>query len=127
MFEQDYIMRLIRELIRAILKLCFNIDTEAPGPDLLESEEEQNLLNNLFDKIDKGNINDAENELFELTSNDDGQTLKIALLFYSYLNDKDDAFLEEHHFSREEIQQGVRDLVSLYNITGIAESFLSDL
>lgn len=127
MFEQDYIMRLIRELIRAILKLCFNIDTEAPGPDLLESEEEQNILNSLFDKIDQGNINDAENELFELTSNDDGQKLKMALLFYSYLNDKDDAFLEEHHFSREEIQQGVRDLVSLYNITGIAEPFLSDL
>ncbi|MDE7366642.1 MAG: hypothetical protein K2N24_04735 [Lachnospiraceae bacterium] len=127
MFEQDYIMRLIRELIRAILKLCFNIDTEAPGPDLLESEEEQNILNSLFDKIDQGNINDAENELFELTSNDDGQKLKMALLFYSYLNDKDDAFLEEHHFSREEIQQGVQDWVNLYNITGIAESFLSDL
>lgn len=127
MFEQDYIMRLIRELVRAILKLCFNIDTEAPGPDLLESEEEQNILNSLFDKIDQGDINDAENELFELTSNNDGQKLKMALLFYSYLNDKDDAFLEEHHFSREEIQQGVRDLVNLYNITGIAESFLSDL
>ena len=127
MFEQDYIMRLIRELVRAILKLCFNIDTEAPGPDLLESEEEQNILNSLFDKIDQGDINDAENELFELTSNNDGQKLKLALLFYSYLNDKDDAFLEEHHFSREEIQQGVRDLVNLYNITGIAESFLSDL
>ncbi len=25
MFEQDYIMRLIREIIRAVLKLLFNI------------------------------------------------------------------------------------------------------
>lgn len=124
MLEQDYIIRLIRELIRAILKLCFNIDTETPNTDLLESEEEQNLLNSLFDMIDSGSINDAENELFKLTSNDDREKLKMALLFYSYLNDKNDAFLEEHHFSREEIQQGIRDAADLYNITGVVESFL---
>lgn len=127
MFEQDYIMRLIRELIRTILKLCFNINTETPDPDLFESEEEQHILNSLFDKIDQGNINDAENELFEMISHNDRQKLKMALLFYSYLNDKNDAFLEEHHFSRDEIQQGIRDLADLYDITGIAEPFLSDL
>ncbi len=27
MFEQDYIMRLIKEMVRALLKLLFNIDT----------------------------------------------------------------------------------------------------
>lgn len=26
MFEQDYVMRLIKEMIRAVLKLLFNID-----------------------------------------------------------------------------------------------------
>lgn len=126
MFEQDYIMRIIREMIRTILNLCFNIDTEVPGTDLLESEEEQHLLNDLFDKVDQGNINDAENDLFELISGDNERQLKLALLFYSYLNDKDNAFLEEHHFSREEIQQGIRDLVKLYNIAGITELFLSN-
>ncbi|MCM1494845.1 MAG: DUF6483 family protein [Bacteroides sp.] len=126
MLEQDYIMRLIREIIRAILKLCFHIDTETPGRNLLESEAEQKLLDDLFDRIDSGCINEAENELFQLASNDKEDGLKLGLLFYSYLNDKEDAFLEEHHFSRDEIQQGIQDLAVLSNITGVVESFISD-
>ena len=34
MFEQDYIMRLINEMVRAILKMIFNIDTESPSAEL---------------------------------------------------------------------------------------------
>ena len=33
-FEQDYIIRLIKEMIRAILKLFFHIDTDNPIKDL---------------------------------------------------------------------------------------------
>lgn len=90
-------------------------------------DQEGTPLSVLVNKVDRGNIDGAENDLFELTSGDDARKLKLALLFYSFLNEKDDSFLEEHHFRREEIQQGIRDLVSLYNITGITEPFLSDL
>lgn len=44
MFEQDYIVRLIREMIRAILKLVFHIDTDNPVEDLLEDRESQKTL-----------------------------------------------------------------------------------
>ena len=43
MFEQDYIMRLIKEMVRTILKLLFNIDTESPTAELLEGKEEKEL------------------------------------------------------------------------------------
>ncbi len=39
MFEQDYIMRLIREMIRALIKLLFNIDTPSPTADMFEDIE----------------------------------------------------------------------------------------
>ena len=38
-FEQDYIIRLIKEMIRAILKLLFHMDTDNPNKDLLEEKE----------------------------------------------------------------------------------------
>ena len=57
MFEQDYIMRLIRELVRTILKLLFNIDTETVALDVLSDSEEQDMLNTLIDLIEKGDIN----------------------------------------------------------------------
>ena len=51
----------------------------------------------------------------------------MALLFYSYLNEKDDGFLQEHNFSREEIKSGLEQLISRYGLSGMAEVFLGDI
>lgn len=127
MFEQDYIMRLIREMVRAILKLLFNIDTETLTVDLLKDATEQNTLDTLLDMIDAGNINCAENQLYEIVTDYNVHNIEIALLFYSYLNDKSDEFLEEHNFSREEILLGIKALVTKYGLNGMADIFLSDM
>ena len=93
MVERDYIMRLIREMVRVILKLVFNIDTESPTVDLLADEEEKQMLDALLAMIDAGDINNAENQLYEIVSGGGMEKLKMALLFYSYLNYKSDDFL----------------------------------
>ena len=127
MFEQDYIMRLIKEMVRALLKLLFNIDTESPTSELLEEKEAKETLDQLLDMVDDGKINQAENELYELLSQESMTNLEIALLFYSYLNDKEDGFLKEHDYSREEIKMGVKMLASRYGLNNIAELFLTEL
>ena len=126
MFEQDYVMRLIKEMVRAILKLLFNIDTESPTVELLENKEEQETLENLLDMVDAGEINEAENRLYDLTSNTDVKSLEIALLFYSYLNDKTDDFLEANDFSRDEIKLGLENVVDSFGLSSIAKMFLTD-
>lgn len=123
MFEQDYVMRLIKEMVRAILKLLFSIDTESPTVELLENKEEQETLENLLDMVDAGEINEAENRLYDLTSNTDMNSLKIALLFYSYLNDKTDDFLEVNDFSRDEIKLGLENVADSFGISSIAKMF----
>jgi len=127
MFEQDYIIRLIKEMVRTILKLLFNIDTDIPTKDLLEDKESQETLDKLLDMIDNGNINEAENQIHDMTSDNNMANLKVALLFYSYLNDKDDMFLQKYNFSHDEIKSGVKELVSRYGLTGMTEIFLSDI
>ena len=126
MFEQDYVMRLIKEMVRAILKLLFNIDTESPTVELLEDKEEKETLENLLDMIDDGKINEAENRLYDLTSDTDMNSLEIALLFYSYLNDKTDDFLEENDFSRDEIKLGLENVADRFGLSSIAKMFLID-
>ena len=84
MFEQDYVMRLIKEMVRAILKLLFNIDTESPTIELLENKEEKETLENLIDMVDAGEINEAENRLYDLISATDMNSMEVAILFYSY-------------------------------------------
>ena len=126
MFEQDYIMRLVKEIIRMLLKLLFNLDVESPTSDLLENQEEKSILNALLDMVDAGNIDEAENQIYDLTVDSDIKHLETALLFYSYLNEKSDDFLNEHHFSREEIRSGLHDVVSRYGLEGMAGAFVPD-
>jgi hypothetical protein len=123
-FEQDYIMRLIKEMVRAILKLVFNIDTDSPTSELLEDSEKKATLDKLLDMVDDGKVNEAENEIFDMTENLNQNNLEVALLFYSYLNDKSDEFLEENNFSRDEVKEGLEAIVSRYGLNSIASVFL---
>ena len=124
MFEQDYIMRQIKEMVRALLKLLFNTDTEFPGAEILNIKEDRQTLENLLDMVDEGRIDEAENRLFELSESGDMEGLKLALLFYSHLNDKSDEFLEVHDFSREEIRSGIRDMAEKYGVGSFSDIFL---
>lgn len=126
MFEQDYVMRLIKEMVRAILKLLFNIDTESPTVELLENKEEQETLEKLLDMVDAGKINEAENRLYDLTSDTDRNSLEVALLFYDYLNEKTDDFLESNDFSRDEIKLGIENVTDRLGLSSIAKTFLSN-
>lgn len=125
MFEQDYVIRLIKEMVRAILKLLFNIDTESPTVELLENKEEKKTLESLLDMVDAGKINEAENRLYDLISDTDVNGLEVALLFYSYLNDKTDDFLEANDFSRDEIKLGLEDVIDRFGLSSIAKMFLT--
>lgn len=127
MFEQDYVMRLIKEMVRTILKLLFNIDTESPTVEMLENKEEQKTLESLLDMIDAGKINEAENRLYDLIDNEDVKNILIALLFYSYLNEKTDSFLEENDFSRDEIKLGLENVTDNFGLSSIAKMFLTDV
>lgn len=51
----------------------------------------------------------------------------MALLFYSYLNDKENDFLEKHNYSREEIKTGLRTVISQYGLDSLGEMFLSEI
>ena len=124
MFEQDYIMRYIKEMIRVLLKLVFHIDTDAPVIDLLEDKKDKQTLDLLLNLIDEGLIDNAENKIYEIIGDGNKQNLKIAILFYSYLNDKSDKFLEEHNFSRDEIKLGLQDVMERYGVGDFTEIFM---
>lgn len=81
MFEQDYIIRLIKEMIRALLKLLFNIDAENPIENLLEDKESKNTLDELLDMVDNGDINGAENRIYDMTSEGIWQIWKLRFCF----------------------------------------------
>ena len=123
MLQDDYILRQIREMVRAVMKMLFQVSAVELTPDVIEDTDARQILTNLTDLADNGKIDEAENQLYEMTCDGDRQNLEIGLLFYYHLNGKDDEFLEASNFSREEIMMGIQDLADRYNLSGIAEAF----
>ena len=124
MLQDDYILRQIREMVRAVMKMLFQVSTVELTPDVIEDTDARQILTNL---ADNGKIDEAENQLYEMTCDGDRQNLEIGLLFYYHLNGKDDEFLEASNFSREEIMMGIQDLAERYNLSGIAEAFRTEI
>lgn len=127
MFEQDYVMRQLKEMIRAIFKMLFGIDEKSQTAELLESQEDAELLESLLELADDGIIRDAERLLLYGSIDGSMGRLKTALLFYSYLNDKTDEFLDGNGFSREDIKSGINLLMDRYNLSDLARVILLDL
>lgn len=122
MVEQDYIMRLIKEMVRAVMKLLFGVESELSAREMVTLSEQGEIGERLLSMVDEGKINEAENSLFMVEENVDAP--KLAVLFYSYLNDKDEAFLQANDYSREEIKQGLVDCLSRCGLGSVVDIFL---
>lgn len=123
--EKDYIMRLIHELIRTLIKLLCGADPDRSEEELLPAAKKGRYLS-LRQMLDDGEINQAENLLQEELDIHDRADLEMALLFYRSLNQKSDEFLEDHNFSREEIRDGISYVVDLYGYGSMLYAFLED-
>ena len=121
MLKNDYIMRKIEEWISMILEFVFKIDKNSSPEKLLKLEESKEVLKDLKSKIDIGNINEAEDSLFEMLKHKTQDSLLIGLLFYSYLNEKNSKFLNEHDFERDEIKTGIKDLLNEFNMNNLSD------
>ncbi len=127
MLQDDFILRQIREMVHAVMKMLFQVSASELTPEVIEDSTARTPLENLIALTDEGKIDEAENQLYEMTCDGDRQNLEIGLLFYYNLNGKDDDFLEVHNFSREEIMTGIQDLADRYQLSGIAEAFRTEI
>lgn len=127
MFKKDYVMRLIQEAVRATLKLLFNIDTDKEEELVFSERERETTYDELLELINDGKINEAENKLLGELDPKDMEYYKMALMFYSYLNEKDIDFLEEHDFSKNEIIDGLKYVSDIYGYGSMAGALLNVL
>ena len=111
-FEKDYIMRLIHGIARILARMFFNRELEQGELALSLRQTVRESDDYLRKLVDEGKINEAEDRLFELIDSSGWETKELGsliLLFYDYVNSKDDAFLARARFSRDEIISGMED------------------
>ena len=112
-YEKDYIMRLIHGIARVLARMIFGRDAEEEG-ELTQTMGEacREDCDYLKRMVDGGQINKAEEKLFDLietTAWDDRQKAALIISFYDDVNSRDDEFLAKADFSREEVISGLED------------------
>ncbi|MEG1290964.1 MAG: DUF6483 family protein [Lachnospiraceae bacterium] len=123
-FEQDYIMRMIKQMVAALISVILGKENkiyELPLEDQFQSSE--GLLRKLLTMVNDGKINEAENLLYENFDQHNKKDIENAILFYSYLNELDNDFLEKCNFSRDEIEMGVKEIAKKAGMEGLTEIF----
>ena len=124
MVEQDYIMRIIHEMVRTFLKLIFHIDEEKQEEVQFEDSNVQGNFENLCAMADRGEINQAENILYEELEEGNVEYLKMAVLFYEHLNKMSNEYLEKCDFSRIEVAEGMKHVMKMYGYDSLAETLI---
>ena len=108
--EKDYIMRMIKEMVRVLFSLIFGkkyVSVELEN----KYEVSGKNLKDFLDMIDSGEINEAENILLDSIDYTDRNEVMAAALFYQYLSEKDSEFLKNNNYTKEEVLSGFKQLL----------------
>lgn len=109
MFEQDFVMRQIHDMVRMLAKLFLHKDTVTY--EFCEEKEKTDtdfLYQKILDRLNDGDINGAENMLYENFLPGNETYMTMCLDFYGRLNELSEEYLSEHDYSREEIEDGLK-------------------
>ena len=110
--EKDYIMRMIKEMVRVLFSLVFGkkyVSVELEKENKYEVSGKN--LKNFLDMIDLGQINEVENILLDSIDYTNKNEVMTVALFYQYLSEKDSKFLENNNYTKEEVLSGFKQLL----------------
>ena len=110
--EKDYIMRMIKEMVRILFSLIFGkkyVSVELEKENKYEVSGKN--LKSFLDMIDSGQINEAENIFLDNIDYANNDEVMAAALFYQYLSEKDSEFLINNNYTKEEVLSGFKQLL----------------
>ena len=123
-YENDIIMRQVRDMTRMLAKILFGKNTAT-----YEYKEEDrhtatdSLYARLIALVDAGKINEAENRLYEELERDEEGTFEVALGFYDYLNELPEEYAvtnwDQGKMSMGMLEQILKTLVTEYDVIGV--------
>ena len=120
MFENDYILKQIEMSTKFLAKLIFGKESpeyKLQYDEIANAKPIDLLCLTLRRMIDEGEINEAENLLYENIEREArAEYLEIALDFYDRLSKLSADRLDECDFSRAEIFEGLENVKRIYGI-----------
>jgi len=114
--KQDWLMRQIQMLIEFIARITLNKASITHEMDEQQMGETGELYMQLKELLADGSICAAEDALTDIFNKDDDH-LRLAMWFYSEINNLTDEELEASNFSRQEIYEGLQEVLSRNGIS----------
>ena len=120
--EKDYILRMIKDLTKSIAHLILGkAEIEYELPEDKQYTKVDFLYVKLIELVNLGQINEAEDLLFDEINPSDMRQFEMAMSFYLYLNDFGDDYLERNNYSRDEITEGIKSICEEYGVSSMVE------
>ena len=118
MYHEGWLAQQIKGITAVLARIFFN---EAAIIYEIHNEEQKTETDMLYLQLQtlmlEKRVNEAENLLFSRLDPQNIEYMRLALDFYSKLNDMSDDELDTCDFSREEIDEGLQDLMLRFNAT----------
>lgn len=116
-FQQDWVMRQIENIVRFLASVLFHKDTlKYEIKDELNLTETDMLYNDIKELIEKREICKAEDLLYEKIDANNKKDMELAIDFYQTINLFSDEELERCNFSRDEINDGLKNITKIFGI-----------
>lgn len=119
MFEEDYILRTIKDITKMIAKIIFHKDSPIIEINHKDAMESSLLYNDLIKMADEGRINEAEDLLYDSLDRKKISDYEYALSFYAYINEFSESFLESSNFSHSEIKDGLKTITEEFGLSWV--------
>ena len=118
MYHEGWLMQQIKGITISLARIFFNTDETVYE---IQNHEQLTQTDMLYLKLQEllleKRVNEAEDLLFSSLDPQDANYMRLAVDFYSNLNNMSDDELEACDFSREEIEEGLQDLMSRFGVT----------
>lgn len=121
MYEEDFIMRQIREITAVIAKVVFG--KKADSMTLMLHQRERQKVEYLADKVKDGEIQDAVEELDRLADNNTKENLMIGLEFYAQLSDMDEEYFINSGYSFGQVRDDFERFTKKFGMEQMTELY----
>ncbi|MBR6968296.1 MAG: hypothetical protein IKH78_07140 [Ruminococcus sp.] len=125
MFEQDYIMRQIKEITAVIAKVLFGAKNVESSFYMLEEAERQKAFT-LIEKMRSGQIKEAVDDVNRLADSNTKENLMIGLEFYSRLSNMEDGFFAEKGYSLVKARKAFEEFAEKYGLQQMTNLYFGD-
>ena len=124
MVKQDYLMRMINDLITGMAKMLFHTDIREDEELDFQSDTLGEQFKALLDLADEGKLEEALEEMDRMLDQGHMESLKMALYFFEYLNRMDEDALEAKGLEREDLQEKILEAADRFGYRSMAEMLL---